>query len=86
MERRQCDIRIFSKGYRYTFAVVCPAKLYLRGIIDFVLATDPSARTVAILGENEPFSKEVGLVRQPRRRSSPRLRSRARRHGFTSSP
>src|SRR5215475_14113262 len=50
---------IFSKGYKYTFGVLSPAKLYLRGIIDFVVAADPSAKTVAILGENEPFSKEV---------------------------
>jgi branched-chain amino acid transport system substrate-binding protein len=45
---------IFSKGYHYTFAI-----LYLRGILDCVRAKDPSARTVAILGENEAFSKEV---------------------------
>lgn len=50
---------IFSKGYKYTFAVLSPAKLYLRGVIDFVRAKDPNAKTVAILGENEPFSKEV---------------------------
>ncbi len=50
---------IFSRGYRYTFAVLSPAKLYLRGLIDLVQAKDPTAKTVAILGENEPFSKEV---------------------------
>lgn len=50
---------IFSKGYRYTFAVLSPAKMYLRGIIDLVIAKDKTAKTVAILGENEPFSKEV---------------------------
>jgi branched-chain amino acid transport system substrate-binding protein len=50
---------IFSKGYKYTFAVLSPAKLYLRGAIDFALAKDPKVKTVAILGENEPFSKEV---------------------------
>ncbi len=50
---------IFSKGYKYTFAVLSPAKLYLRGVIDFVRSKDPNAKTVAILGENEPFSKEV---------------------------
>jgi len=50
---------IFSKGYRYTFAVLSPAKLYLRGLIDVIRARDPNARRVAILGENEPFSKEV---------------------------
>lgn len=50
---------IFSKGYRYTFMILSPAKLYLRGIIDAVRAKDPSNKTVAILGENESFSKEV---------------------------
>ncbi|HKD41334.1 MAG TPA: amino acid ABC transporter substrate-binding protein [Myxococcaceae bacterium] len=50
---------IFTKGYKYSFMVLSPAKLYLRGIIDVVRKKDPSAKTVAILGENEPFSKEV---------------------------
>ena len=50
---------IFSKGYKYTFAVLSPAKLYLKGVIDLVLSKDPKVRTVAVLGENEPFSKEV---------------------------
>lgn len=50
---------IFSKGYKYTFAVLSPGKNYLRGVIDVVLSKDPNVKTVAILGENEPFSKEV---------------------------
>ena len=50
---------IFSKGYKYTFMILSPAKLYLRGIIDVVRSKDPAAKTVAILGENESFSKEV---------------------------
>jgi branched-chain amino acid transport system substrate-binding protein len=50
---------IFSKGYKYTFMILSPAKLYLRGIIDVVRSKDPGAKTVAILGENESFSKEV---------------------------
>jgi branched-chain amino acid transport system substrate-binding protein len=50
---------IFSKGYRYTFAVLSPAKLYLKGVIDLVMAKDKGVKTVAVLGENEPFSKEV---------------------------
>jgi branched-chain amino acid transport system substrate-binding protein len=50
---------IFNKGYRYTFAVLSPAKLYLKGLVDLVVARDKTARTVAVLGENEPFSKEV---------------------------
>ena len=50
---------IFSKGYKYTFAVLSPAKNYLRGVLDAILSKDPNVKTVAILGENEPFSKEV---------------------------
>ena len=50
---------IFNKGYRYTFAVLSPAKLYLKGLVDLVVSRDKTARTVAVLGENEPFSKEV---------------------------
>ena len=50
---------IFSKGYKYTFMILSPAKLYLRGILDAVRAKDSSVKTVAILGENEAFSKEV---------------------------
>jgi branched-chain amino acid transport system substrate-binding protein len=50
---------IFSKGYKYTFAVLSPGKNYLRGVIDLVRIKDPAIKTVAILGENEPFSKEV---------------------------
>jgi branched-chain amino acid transport system substrate-binding protein len=50
---------IFSKGYRYTFMILSPARTYLRGIIDAVSARDPNVKTLAILGENESFSKEV---------------------------
>jgi branched-chain amino acid transport system substrate-binding protein len=50
---------IFNKGYKYTFAVLSPAKLYLKGLIDLVITRDKTAKTVAVLGENEPFSKEV---------------------------
>ncbi len=50
---------IFNKGHKYTFAVLSPAKLYLKGVIDLVLTKDKNMKTVAVLGENEPFSKEV---------------------------
>ena len=50
---------VFSKGYKYSFMILSPAKLYLRGIIDAVRSKDPTVKTVAILGENESFSKEV---------------------------
>jgi branched-chain amino acid transport system substrate-binding protein len=50
---------IFANGYKYTFGVLSPARQYLRGIIDLVLTKDPAARTVAILGDDELFSREV---------------------------
>jgi branched-chain amino acid transport system substrate-binding protein len=50
---------VFSKGYTYSFMILSPAKLYLRGILDVVRSKDPSVKRVAILGENESFSKEV---------------------------
>jgi branched-chain amino acid transport system substrate-binding protein len=50
---------IFSKGYKYTFMILSPARGYLRGVIDTIIAKDPAVKTVAILGENEAFSKEV---------------------------
>ncbi|HKF41562.1 MAG TPA: amino acid ABC transporter substrate-binding protein [Thermoanaerobaculia bacterium] len=50
---------IFSKGYKYSFMILSPAKNYLRGVLDTILKKDPSAKTMAILGENEAFSKEV---------------------------
>lgn len=50
---------IFSQGYRYTFGIQTPAPAYLRGVIDLVLHQDPAARTVAIIGEDESFSREV---------------------------
>src|ERR1019366_6253941 len=43
---------IFSKGYKYTFPVLSPAKLYLKGLIDLVMSQDKIVRTVAVLGEN----------------------------------
>jgi branched-chain amino acid transport system substrate-binding protein len=50
---------IFNHGYRYVFGVQSPAKDYLTGIIAVVLAKDPGASTLAILGAEEPFSQEV---------------------------
>ena len=44
---------------KYVFSIVSPAKDYLRGVIAIVLAKDPSASTVALLGADEPFSHEV---------------------------
>lgn len=50
---------IFKQGNRYTFGILSPARNYLRGIIALVHAKDSSARTIALLGADEPFSHEV---------------------------
>jgi branched-chain amino acid transport system substrate-binding protein len=50
---------IFANGYRYTFAVQSSAGQYLRGIIDLVLLHDPTLRTLAIIGEDDTFAREV---------------------------
>jgi branched-chain amino acid transport system substrate-binding protein len=50
---------IYAKGYTYIFNIQTPAKNYLRGIIDIVLVQDPRTRNVAVLSEDDPFSREV---------------------------
>ena len=50
---------IFSRGFKYTFGVLSPGKMYLRGILDLVKAKDPSAKKVAIIAETDPFAIEV---------------------------
>jgi branched-chain amino acid transport system substrate-binding protein len=50
---------IFTASTRYNFGIVSPARNYLRGVIAVVHAKDPTARTVALLGADEPFSHEV---------------------------
>lgn len=50
---------IFNHGYHYIFGVQSPARDYLIGIIAVVLAKDPGASTLAVLGAEEPFSQEV---------------------------
>ena len=50
---------IFSRGFRYVFCPITPAKFYLRGIIDACLDKDPSVKTVALLADNDTFSVEV---------------------------
>jgi len=40
---------IFDQGFRYTFGLMSPGRIYLRGMLDLVKARDPAARRVAIL-------------------------------------
>ena len=50
---------IYSKGYTYVFNIQTPAKNYLRGIIDLVTSKDPQIKNIAVLSEDDPFSREV---------------------------
>lgn len=50
---------IYARGYDYVFNLQTPASKYLHGIIDLVLARDTQARTVAVLSEDDSFSREV---------------------------
>jgi len=51
--------RIYSAGNAYVFNIQTPAENYLHGVIDLVLAKDPSVSSVAVLSEDDPFSNEV---------------------------
>ena len=51
--------KIFNQGYKYTFAVLSPARRYLEGIIDMALTLKPAAKTLAITAANDAFSLEV---------------------------
>ncbi|MHB8630504.1 MAG: amino acid ABC transporter substrate-binding protein [Candidatus Limnocylindria bacterium] len=50
---------IFSKGYKYTFGVLSPAKNYLRGILDMAATLSPRPVTIAMLSADDNFSVEV---------------------------
>ena len=51
--------KIFSQGFRYTFAVLSPAKRYLEGVIEMALAQKDKPKTIAIVAANDLFSLEV---------------------------
>lgn len=51
--------KIFSQGYRYTFAVLSPARRYLEGILDLAIHQKPRPQTVAVTAANDAFSLEV---------------------------
>lgn len=51
---------IFNQGYKYTFGVLAPGKLYLQGVLELALHMNPKPQTVAIATANDAFSVEVG--------------------------
>jgi branched-chain amino acid transport system substrate-binding protein len=50
---------IFSKGYKYTFAVLSPANKYLTGVIDMAATLNPKPTTLAMVSADDSFSLEV---------------------------
>jgi branched-chain amino acid transport system substrate-binding protein len=50
---------IFSHGYKYTFAVLSPARRYLEGVIQMALTLKPTPKSVAVVYANDAFSTEV---------------------------
>jgi branched-chain amino acid transport system substrate-binding protein len=50
---------IFSQGFKYTFAVLSPAKRYLEGIVDMALHEKVKPQTLAVVAANDAFSLEV---------------------------
>jgi branched-chain amino acid transport system substrate-binding protein len=50
---------IFNQGYRYTFAVLSPARNYLQGIVDLASHEKPKPQTLAVVSANDAFSIEV---------------------------
>ncbi len=59
VEANGASEKIFSQGYKYTFAVLSPARRYLEGIIDLALHQKPAPHTVAVVAANDLFSLEV---------------------------
>ncbi len=51
--------KIFSQGFKYSFAVLSPAKRYLEGLLDMASKQKPAAKTVAITAASDSFSQEV---------------------------
>ncbi|GAC1338959.1 MAG: amino acid ABC transporter substrate-binding protein [Candidatus Dormibacteria bacterium] len=50
---------IFSKGYKYTFAVLSPANKYLTGVVDMAATLSPKPTTLAMVSADDSFSLEV---------------------------
>jgi branched-chain amino acid transport system substrate-binding protein len=50
---------IFTKGYKFTFGVLSPAKKYLTGVLDMAATLSPKPTTIALLTARDAFSIEV---------------------------
>jgi branched-chain amino acid transport system substrate-binding protein len=52
--------KIFSQGFKYTFAVLAPGRKYLQGVLEMATKLKPEPKTIAIATANDAFSVEVG--------------------------
>jgi branched-chain amino acid transport system substrate-binding protein len=59
VESNGASEKIFNQGYKYTFAVLSPARRYLEGVVDMALHQNPRPKTVAVVAANDLFSLEV---------------------------
>jgi len=59
VESNGASEKIFSQGFKYTFAVLSPARRYLEGVLDMALHQKPAPKTVAVVAANDLFSLEV---------------------------
>ncbi|GAC1544229.1 MAG: amino acid ABC transporter substrate-binding protein [Candidatus Velthaea sp.] len=51
--------KIFSQGFKYTFAVLSPARRYLEFLVDLAVHAKVKPHTVAVVSANDAFSTEV---------------------------
>jgi ABC-type branched-subunit amino acid transport system substrate-binding protein len=49
----------YARGFSLVYQAYTPASRYLTGAVDLLKATDPSAKRIAILHENDKFSTDV---------------------------
>jgi len=49
----------YERGFSLVYQAYTPASRYLTGAVDLLKATDPSAKRIAILHENDKFSTDV---------------------------
>jgi len=54
----------YKKGYTLVYQAYTPASHYLTGALDLLKATDPAAKKIAIVHENDKFSTDVSTALQ----------------------
>jgi branched-chain amino acid transport system substrate-binding protein len=52
----------YMKGYTLVYQAYTPASKYLTGALDLLMSTDPNAKKIAIVHENDKFSTDVSTA------------------------